>query len=134
MLFPTKHEREKRNKRMAVKLNQGISDELRHYFFLEGIDPEKPELAAVTAAVAGLMDMSRRKPGRPKEYSRDWFLSELAMIFKRETGKPASHSDKWQQGAGPFMDLCRAMLIPASDFKNAGAEAIGKAFQRLNGS
>ena len=130
---PAKHEIAKRRKRKAVKLNARISGELLSHLLHHGVVPEMPELEAVKRAIGELLEMPRDKPGRPKEYSRDWFLRALAAIFERETGMAASSSKGWRRGQGRFMDLCRAMLIPTDDFQYEEAEAIGKTFERIGG-
>jgi hypothetical protein len=128
---PTKHNQAKRRKKKAAKLNSGISGELLTHLLRHGVDPETPDLAGVNDAFEKLLDIPTTKPGRPTDYSRDWFLNQLAIIFLRETGETASSSKDWIRGQGRFMDLCRPMLIPSDNFKHEDAETIGKAFERL---
>jgi|TARA_B100000315_G_scaffold128968_1_gene118621 hypothetical protein len=124
-----KHKQNK--KQQAVEFDSGISGELLSYLLHRGIDPKSPQSSEVIAALELLRNTPRKKTGRPEEYARDSLLLELAKIYERETGKPATYSSNVGRTTGEFMDLCRAMIIPSSNFMDADGLAIEQAWKRL---
>ena len=115
----------------AQKLNAGISGELLSYLILHGVDPDAPQKSKIIDVVSRIIELPRKKTGRPEEYARDGFLLDLAKIFKRETGKDATSSINNGRASGDFMELCRAMMIPSNSFMDADGLAIEKAWTRL---
>ncbi len=114
-----------------IKLNSGISGELLGKLIHHGVDTDAPDRNKVIDALTILKNEPRQKTGHPEKFPRNGMLLELVKIYKRETGKEATYSSNTGRSGGAFMDLCRAMLIPAKDYMSMDALGIEKALQRL---
>ncbi len=114
-----------------IKLNSGISEELLSQLRHQGIDSDAPHLEDLISALTKFKNKIRVKTGRPEEYPRDGMILQLMKIYEEETGNAATYSSNTGRSEGPFMDLCRAMLIPADDFMAMDAFYIEQALKRL---